>query len=155
AGKRLVGVGERQEVVEKGILVGRPGEMLGEEAGLVAFDEVLQPRQVIAVKRLLRADRQPDAVQRQRIAIADRSEIAVRRAAGAHVVLGMDLEEADIGGRLEYRPVVLWLEPDAGAPRDRTRPSDGSVSCQGQMALLSRAVPSVSLAQPTNGRLWL
>ena len=50
---------------------------------------------MIAVERPHRADRQPDAVHRQRIALAQRGELRMRRAAGAHVVLGMDLEESD------------------------------------------------------------
>jgi hypothetical protein len=46
--KGLVGVGERQEVVEPGRAVARPGEVLGEAVGLVAVDQRLQPREVIA-----------------------------------------------------------------------------------------------------------
>ena len=43
-------------------------------------------------------------MQRQRIAFRDGFQIAMRRAAVAHVVLGMDLEEADIGLALEDVP---------------------------------------------------
>jgi hypothetical protein len=43
-------------------------------------------------------DREADAMQRQGIELAQRPEIMVGRSAFAHVVLGMDLEPADVGG---------------------------------------------------------
>ena len=41
----------------------------------------------------------------------------MRRTAGAHVVLGVHLEEADIGMAVEDGAVVLGLEAEAGAWR--------------------------------------
>src|SRR5712675_537559 len=50
---------------------------------------------MVAIERPHRTDRQPDAMHRQRIAFAQRAELRVRRPAGAHVVLGVNLEESD------------------------------------------------------------
>ena len=43
----------------------------------------------------------------------------MRRAAGAHVILGMDLEEADVSARLEHIVGMLGLEADADTGRER------------------------------------
>ncbi len=51
---------------------------------------------VIAVQRLLSADRQAHAVKRQRIVLADRGQVTMRRTARDHVILGMNFEEADV-----------------------------------------------------------
>ena len=91
--------------------------MLREHARPVAFVERLQALEVRAVERTFGADRQADAMQRQRIAVADRRQIAVRRPAGAHVVLGVDLEPADIRLLGQDRRVVLGLQADAGPRR--------------------------------------
>jgi hypothetical protein len=93
--------------------------MLGEERGLVARDERLQAPEMLAVERPGAPDRQPDAMQRDGIAFADCAEIVVRRPALAHVVLGMNLEPADVGGGVEDCTVMLGLEPGAGAGRER------------------------------------
>ncbi len=95
--------------------------MLGEQAGLVALVERLQALEMIRVERPRGADREADAMQRQRIALANGGKVAMRRTAGAHVVLGVDLEEADIGRAIEDRGVVLGLEADAGPWRHRPR----------------------------------
>src|SRR5438477_5946918 len=56
----------------------RPRKVLGEKPWLVAGDQVLQAPQMVLVEGLGRADRQAHPVQRQRIALADRSKVAVR-----------------------------------------------------------------------------
>ena len=119
-GQRLVVVGQRQQVGEEALVVARPGEVLGKLRRLVAADQALEPRQVVAVERPRRADRQPDPMQRQRIAGADRLQPAMRRPAVAHVGLGVDLEEADLARAGEDRREMLGLEADAGAARQGT-----------------------------------
>jgi len=54
-------------------------------------------------------------VYRQRIAFAQRAELRVRRSAGAHVILRVDLEESDRLRRGEDVAEMRWLEADAGA----------------------------------------
>ena len=115
AGKRLGVVGNRQKIVEIDAVMGRPGEMLGEQRRLVAVDHALEPREVLAVERPGAADRQRHAMQRERCAHAKLGQHAMRRAAVAHVVLGMDLEEAEpvIGVKRLFG--MLRLESDADA----------------------------------------
>src|SRR5713226_3599333 len=92
--------------------------MFREQPRRVAPNQLLQSLQMVSVEWPVRSDRQPDAVQRQRIALADFREVAVRRAASAHVVFGVDFEEANIRGGLHDRPIVLGLEANAGTRRD-------------------------------------
>jgi hypothetical protein len=65
--QRLLGVGKRQQIVEKAGFVARPRQMLGEQARFVAADQPLQALEMVAVERPRRADRQADAVQGERI----------------------------------------------------------------------------------------
>ena len=67
------------------------------------------------VQRPGRTDRQAHAVQRQRVALGDCRQHAVRRPAIAHVVLGMHLEEADIRRLGQDGVAVLRLEAQPGA----------------------------------------
>jgi hypothetical protein len=96
-GKRRLGVGQRQQVVEEDPLVGRPGQMLGDKAGLVALTKAFEPCEMRLVERGVTADREPHTVQRERVVRADGREVTVRRAALAHVVLGVHLEPATAG----------------------------------------------------------
>lgn len=50
---------------------------------------------MIVVERLHGADRKADAVEGERIVHAQPAELGTRWAAGAHVILRMDLEETD------------------------------------------------------------
>ena len=121
----FVGEGQRQEIGEVLCSMARPGEVLREKPRLIAPDQRLQPAEMGAVEGSRSADREANTVQRKRIAFADRLEIAVGRPALAHVVLGMDFEEADIGLRLDDVPVVLGLEADAAAGRYGGRAGHG------------------------------
>lgn len=87
--------------------------MFGEERRPVAVEQDAQAAEMVRVERPVGADREADPVDRQRIAGADGGQVPVRRPAGTHVVLGMDLEEADVGLRVENLVVVLGLEADA------------------------------------------
>src|SRR5260221_4366088 len=95
-----------------------PGEMLGEARRHIAIAETLYPHQMLGVQRPHRADRQPNAMYRQCVALAQRTELRVRRAAGAHVVFRMDLKEADRLRRGEDVGEMLRLEADAGGYRE-------------------------------------
>ena len=97
--------------------MGRPREVLGNEGRLKALGDRREPLKMGAVERPGRADRQANPVQRQRIALADRVEAAMRRAAGAHVVLRVDFEKPKLGTRVDDRLEMLGLEPDADARR--------------------------------------
>ena len=114
--KRRRGIGQRQEVVEIGRLVRRPGEMLGDQRGLVAFDEPAKAFEMRLVQWTRAADRHAHAVQRNRIVSADRLERAMRRTAGAHVVFGMDFEEATGLRAVEDGRQMLWLETCSRKP---------------------------------------
>jgi hypothetical protein len=56
-------VRERQEVVEKGAAVARPGEMLRKRGWLIALDQAPQSIKMNFADRVRATDRQPDTVQ--------------------------------------------------------------------------------------------
>ena len=115
--ERFVRVRQGQQIVEKCAIVRRPGEVLGDESRLIAFRDARQSGEMGAVERPGRADRQADAVQRKRIAAADRLEPTVRRTARAHVVLGVNLEKAEFGTRIQDGVEMLGLEAHADGLR--------------------------------------
>jgi len=122
--ERGLGIGERQEIFEIGAAEIRPGEMLRDERRPVAFDDAREAIEMAPVETIGTAERQPDAVDRERKAVADALEHAMRRAAIAHEVLGVDLEPGGLGRAVEDGAPVLGLEPDPGARRDRARVPD-------------------------------
>jgi hypothetical protein len=74
---------------------------------------------VFAIQRAYRADRQAHAMQRQRIKLADRRKITMRRPARAHVIFGMNLEKADIRGGFKHCAPMFGAQPDTAARRKR------------------------------------
>ena len=119
--QRRAVVGHRQQVVEEGAAVAGPRQVLGKRGRLVAIDQRGQPVEVRLVERLDTADRQTDAMQRQRIVFAHPRQEVVERTAVDHVVLGVHFEEADVRARGQHLAKVLGLEPDAGASRQARR----------------------------------
>ena len=115
AQKRLLRIGQWQEVREEDLAMARPGEMLGEESRLVAIDQSLEAIEVVTIERSRRSDRQADPVQGEGIALADGAELGMRRAAFAHVVLSMNLEEPHPRLRREDLRDVVVLEAHACA----------------------------------------
>lgn len=121
------GIGQRQQVVEEDVAMARPGEMLGERLRLIAVDEPAQTPQMLPVEASRAPDRKTDAVQGQRVALADGGELGMGQTALAHIVLGMDLEEANVRAAAQYVVDVLRLQagpspvrqPAAGAVGDR------------------------------------
>ena len=89
--------------------------MLGKTLRRVALAERFEPRQMVAVERLHRADRQSDAMDRQGVTLAQGAELGVRRTASTHIVFRMNLEEADRLRRANDVVEMRRLEADAGA----------------------------------------
>ena len=105
--QRRFGIGKRQQVVEENSVVRGPGQMLGDDEGLVTVGHFLQACEVARCHPTGRADRQAHAMQGKRIERAYALQEVMRRTAGSHVVLGMHLEPADIGSGLEDMPMML------------------------------------------------
>src|SRR4051794_16946197 len=99
--------------------------MLGYHCRLIACHQTAEARQVRLVERLRSADRHADAVQRQRMIAADRFQRAVRRSARAHVVFGMDLEEAGLRTAGEDRVEMFVLEAGPGDAAEWNRKAEG------------------------------
>src|SRR6476646_4690532 len=91
--------------------------MFREALRRVAIAQLLQPGEVSVVERPQRADRQPDTMDRQCVALAQGAELRVRSTAGTHVVLGVDLEESDRLRSRENVAKVRRFEADAGTGR--------------------------------------
>jgi hypothetical protein len=137
-------VGQRQQVVVPAPAVARPREVLAEPSRLEATQQQVEPIEVRAVRRRLAAERQPDAVDRQRPALAHPFQVPQHRAAVDHVVLGVDLEEVRAARRsrgpareqLRARaPSSARSPPGGGAarrPHARDRPAGGSSRTSGR-----------------------
>src|SRR5262245_49193928 len=69
--------------------------MLGETLRLISVAEPFQANQVIAVKGLHRSDGQADAMNRNRVVLAQARELMMGQTPCAHVVFGMHLEKSD------------------------------------------------------------
>src|SRR5216684_3922595 len=92
--------------------------MFREQTRRVTPDELLETLKMILIERPIGADRQSDAVERQRIPFANCRKVAVRRTSRAHVIFRMDLKETDVGQRFDNGAVMLGLEADAGSRRN-------------------------------------
>jgi hypothetical protein len=108
--QRRLRLGERKLVVKIDGLARRLGGMFRDERGLVALNEGAEAREMRLVQGLRSADRHAHAVQRNGMVAANSLEGAMRRAAGARVVLGVNLEEAARLRPREDRLQVLGLE---------------------------------------------
>src|SRR5208283_255401 len=95
--------------------------MLGHERGLVATNKVGETGKMRLVQGLRGADRHAHAMQRKGMVAADGFERAMRRAAAAHVVLGVNLEKAARLPPRDDRLQVLGLEACPGQSRDKMR----------------------------------
>src|SRR5712664_1819885 len=90
---------------------GVPGERLGYEARLDSLHEGSDAAQMAFVEPFGAAEREADAMQRERIIATDGVEICERRST-AKVILGMHLEPGDARLFLQHGPVVLKAQPD-------------------------------------------
>src|SRR5260221_2014241 len=111
---------KRQEVIEIRSSDRAPCEVLGDEERLNALDEFLQPDEMIAIELLGAAERQRDAMDADGVVAPQLQEAVARRGLG-HVVLGVDLEEADGGPGGRDRCRVWRAQADADA-RDCSLP---------------------------------
>ena len=68
--------------------------MFGDQHRLIAFDEVSEAIEMGLVERLRTADRHAHAVQTHGMVATDGFQRTMRWSPRAHVVLGMNLEEA-------------------------------------------------------------
>ena len=82
--------GGGQQVIQVHIIVNGKGQVFRERIGLVACDQSCQPVQMPAIERSFAADRQPDAVNRQRVALADFAQVNNLSPAFRAVDLGGD-----------------------------------------------------------------
>src|SRR5260370_41782788 len=99
--------------------MGRPGQMLGNQRRLVAFNERTKAFEMGSIERLWTANRHTHSVQRNRMVATDTFERMMRRTAGAHVIFGMNLEKAIPPAFGEDGRQVLMLEARACKPRYR------------------------------------
>ena len=91
--------------------------MLREALRLVTIAQHFKSREVVAIERLHRANRQSDAMHRQCIALAQRTKLRMRGSSGTHIILRVHLEEPDrLRGREDVAE-MLGLETDASARR--------------------------------------
>src|SRR6516165_9114753 len=95
-----------------------PREMLRDERRRDALDGAADPVEMAEIEPLGAAQRQADAVQRNRVIAADRLEISERRPA-AQIVFGMDLQPRHTRLLVEDGLVVWETQPDPRLPRDR------------------------------------
>ncbi|CFP30612.1 Uncharacterised protein [Bordetella pertussis] len=113
AAQRRIVVHDGQQVVEIAAIVARPGQVLGDAVGRIAALQLAVPRQQARIERVVPAQRQPDPVHRDGVALAQPRQLRVRGSAGHHVVFGVDLEEPEIGRLFDQRGIVLGLEAQA------------------------------------------
>jgi hypothetical protein len=88
---------------------------------LIAFDQFGEALQMLHIQRPFSTDGQADTVQRQRILLADQTEKMMKRAAGDHVVFGVDFEETDVRLCTQHFTKVPGLEPQPGTRRSPAR----------------------------------
>src|SRR5215472_7440245 len=105
--------------------------MLRDERRRDALDRAADSVEMAEVEPLGAAERQADAVQRNRVIAADRLEKSQRRSA-AQVVFGMDLQPPDRWLLVEDGLMVREAQPDPRLPRDRAarRADPGGASAQ-------------------------
>jgi hypothetical protein len=117
--RRLAGERKRQEVVA--VVAGDrgPAEVVGHDRRIDAIGQNPEPPQVAGVQRIRGADRERDAVERDRIVAPDALQHRQRTAARHHEVLGDRLEERDVRPRLDDRVEVLLPEADSAARQGR------------------------------------
>ena len=107
-------IGQRQQVIQKVPAMAGPSQMLGEQLRLIAIQQGCQALQVGLVERLLPANGEPDAMNRQGIQLADPGQVVVKRPPIDHVVFGMDFKKAHGGPSLQDLDKMFRLEPYPG-----------------------------------------
>src|SRR6516164_2238536 len=105
--------------------------MLRDECRRDPLDGAADPVEMAEVEPLGAAEREPHAVQRNRVIAADRLEVRERRPA-TQIVFGMDLKPRDRWPLVEDGLLVREAQPDPRLPRDRAalRADRGGASAQ-------------------------
>jgi hypothetical protein len=124
--ERLLVIGDRQQVVEIRAAGDAPGDVVRDCGGIEAPHQRGDAPQVLRVQPLRRAQRQADAMQADRVVLAQRFQHRRRRAA-AKEVLGMDLEPSDVRLLGAHALMVCGTQADAGGGR-KMRGEGGQVS---------------------------
>ena len=150
--QRGAGVGQRQQVVVEHPGVAGPGQVLRNQRRLVAPHQLGKARQVGRIQHARAADGQAHAMHRQRKALAQRAQHAVRRPAGTHVVLGMHLEQVQRRRLGQDLRQVFGLE--AGADHRRGGPGRVAVGSHGELRPRDQDLIGVSEPCPPPGS-WM
>ncbi len=87
----------------------------GDQTGLEAFNDAPDTLEMCNVEIVRTVQRQADAVQRQRIVVADGVKTGEPRPA-THVVLGVNFQPRHRGARIDDRLMMREAQPD---PRHR------------------------------------
>jgi hypothetical protein len=115
--QRLLGEGQRQQVIGMDAAHRAPAQVVGHQRGFQHVDELVQAREVRLAQGIDGADRQAHAVQAQRMALARELQEVQRLAAPAEVVLAVGLDEAHGRTRFDELDIVPGPQADAGTPR--------------------------------------
>src|SRR6267154_4291007 len=115
--ERLLGVGQRQQVVSVASRHTGPAQMIGDPRRLHTPRELLHLLEVAAIERRAAADRHRYAVHRERITLAHAHQVMQRLAARHQIVFGEDLEPVDGGAIGKDRFVVI--DPQAKTETER------------------------------------
>src|SRR5258706_16331989 len=92
--------------------------MLGNQRRLIAVDQGLEPLEMGFIERLRATDRHANAMERNRVVLADLVKRGMGRTAGAHVVFGVDFKEAiSLQIIASSYPQLGWLAPQADSRR--------------------------------------
>ena len=117
-GQRLLGHRQRQEIREIASADHAPGQVLGDQSRLDPRNHFPHARKVGHVQPFGTAQRQANAMQRDRIIAANGVQVS-GRAAAAHVVLGVHLKPCNRGTLCCHDMMVPEAQPDPGSRPDR------------------------------------
>jgi hypothetical protein len=99
--QRLRRVRQGQQIVMMPTVHGAPAQVIGDEAGSEALHQSPQANKMPRVQTLGRTEREADAVQAARIAVAEAFELGQRLAAGSKIVLGVYFHKTEGGQALQ------------------------------------------------------
>ena len=126
--ERLMGVGDRQQVVQVLPVNTGPAQVIRNPARLDPLGEILQHLEIVEVGRRGGGDRERHAMHDDGEALPDAVEDTQRLTARDHVVLADDLEPVDrriaiedvsvmLGAKAEAEAEKVWLLPMPRSPR--------------------------------------
>jgi hypothetical protein len=118
--ERLLGIGDRQEIVQVHAMDAGPAQMIGDPGRLHPVRQRLQPAEILQIERGGGRDRERHAMHYDGIAFADAVKDAQGLAAIDHVIFGDDLEPVDF--RLAFEDLAIMLRPKTQAEAEKGRP---------------------------------